>query len=102
MRKIWANLQRIIELFTQKIVIRLSKIWIWDSEKTYSGYWIPDLGVKKAPDPRSGSAALQNIDNPTAQSPLSQGIFLSLSLFANFPQTKDQQNHSNCCSVSFH
>ncbi len=30
-KKIWANFQRIIELFTQKIVTRLSKIWVWDS-----------------------------------------------------------------------
>jgi hypothetical protein len=29
-KKIWANLQRIIELSAQKIVIKLSKIWIWD------------------------------------------------------------------------
>ncbi len=29
-KKIWANFQRIIELFTQKIVTKLSKIWIWD------------------------------------------------------------------------
>jgi hypothetical protein len=44
--KIWANFQRIIELFTQKIVTKLSKIWVWDP------------GVKKAPDPGSGSATL--------------------------------------------
>jgi hypothetical protein len=36
-KKIWANFQRIIELFTQKIVTKLSKIWVWDPEKTYSG-----------------------------------------------------------------
>ncbi len=45
-RNIWANFQRIIELFTQKIVTKLSKIWswqlgpgpeIWNPEKTYSG-----------------------------------------------------------------
>ncbi len=29
-KKIWANFQRIIELFTQKIVNKLSKIWVWD------------------------------------------------------------------------
>ncbi len=29
-KKIWANIQRIIELFTQKIVTKLSKIWVWD------------------------------------------------------------------------
>jgi hypothetical protein len=37
-----ANFQRIIELFTQKIVTMLSKIWVWDPrsgirKKTYSG-----------------------------------------------------------------
>ena len=46
-KKIWANFQRIIELFTQKIVNKLSKIWIWDPrsgirdpDKTYSGFRI--------------------------------------------------------------
>jgi hypothetical protein len=29
-KKIWANLQRILELITHKFVIKLSKIWIWD------------------------------------------------------------------------
>jgi hypothetical protein len=38
-KKIWANFKRIIELFTQKFVNKLSKIWVWDP------------GVKKAPDP---------------------------------------------------
>ena len=59
-KKIWAYFQRIIELFTQKIVNKLSKIWIWDPgseiwdpEKTYSGSQIPDPGVEKAPDPGS-------------------------------------------------
>jgi hypothetical protein len=50
-KKIWANFQRILELFTQKIVTKLSKIWSWDPgseirdrgsdirdpEKTYPG-----------------------------------------------------------------
>jgi hypothetical protein len=63
-KKIWANFQRIKEFFTQKIVIKLSKIWVWDPrseirdpEKTYL-FRIPDPGVKKAPDPGSGSATL--------------------------------------------
>jgi hypothetical protein len=42
------NFQRIIELFTQKIVSRHSK----------DGFGIRDPGVKKAPDPGSGSATL--------------------------------------------
>ncbi len=29
-KKIWAKFQIIIEVFTQKIVTKLSKIWIWD------------------------------------------------------------------------
>ncbi len=67
-KKIWTNFQRIIELFTQKIVTKPSKIWLWDTgseirdpEKTYSGSRIPDPGVKKAPDPGSGSATLKNL-----------------------------------------
>jgi hypothetical protein len=43
-KKIWANIQRIIELFTQKIVTKLSKIWGWD----------PGSGKKPIPDPGSG------------------------------------------------
>jgi hypothetical protein len=57
-KKIWANFQRIIELFTKKIVKKLLKIWSWDPgsefrdpEKTYSGSRIPDPGVKKHPIP---------------------------------------------------
>jgi hypothetical protein len=29
-KKIWANFQRIKELYTQKSVTKLSKIWVWD------------------------------------------------------------------------
>jgi hypothetical protein len=49
-KKIWANFQRIIELFTQKIVTKLYKIWVWD----------PRSGIRKKPipDPGSGSATL--------------------------------------------
>jgi hypothetical protein len=43
-KRIWANFKRIIEVFTQKIVSKLSKIWVWDPgseirdpEKTHSG-----------------------------------------------------------------
>ncbi len=65
-KKIWANFQRIIELFTKKIVKKLFKIWSWDTGSGIrdpgSGktpFRIPDPGVKKAPDPGSGSATLQ-------------------------------------------
>jgi hypothetical protein len=42
-KKIWANFKRIIELFSQKIVSKLSKIWVWD----------PGSGKKPIPDPGS-------------------------------------------------
>jgi hypothetical protein len=64
-KKIWANFQRNKELFTKKIVKKLLKIWSWDPESGIrdpgSGknlFRIPDPGVKKAPDPGSGSATL--------------------------------------------
>jgi hypothetical protein len=52
-KKIWGNLQKIIELSTQKIVIRLSKIYGWDpgSRKTYSGSRIQGLKRHQLPDP---------------------------------------------------
>ncbi len=50
-KKIWANFQIIIELFTQKIVTKLLKIWVWDPGSGKNLFRIPDPGVKKAPDP---------------------------------------------------
>ncbi len=44
-KKIWANFQRIMVLFTQKIVTKLSKIWLWD----------PRSGIRKKPIPDPGS-----------------------------------------------
>jgi hypothetical protein len=44
-KKIWANFQRIMDLFTQKIVPKLSKVWVWD----------PRSGIRKKPIPDSGS-----------------------------------------------
>jgi hypothetical protein len=50
-KKMWANFQRIIELFPQKIVTKLSKVWVWDPGSGKNLFRIPDQGVKKAPDP---------------------------------------------------
>ncbi len=41
-KKIWANFHRIIELFTQTIVTKLSKIWVWD----------PGVKRHRIPDPQ--------------------------------------------------
>jgi hypothetical protein len=59
-KKILANFQRIIELFTKKIVKKLLKIWSWDPGSGKNLFRIPDPGVKKhpIPDPGSGSATL--------------------------------------------
>jgi hypothetical protein len=45
-KKISANFQRIIELFTQKIVNKLSKIWVWDPGSGKNLFWIPDPGSR--------------------------------------------------------
>jgi hypothetical protein len=46
----WANFQRIIELFTQTIGTKLSKLWVWDP-----GSEIPGIRKKPIPDPRSAT-----------------------------------------------
>ncbi len=50
-RKIWGNSQRIILFSTQNIVIKLSKIWVWDPGTGKIIFRVPDPGAKKAPDP---------------------------------------------------
>jgi hypothetical protein len=61
-KKIWANFQRIIELFTKKIVKKLLKIWSWgpgsgirDPGSGKNLFRIPDPGSRgqKAPNPGS-------------------------------------------------
>jgi hypothetical protein len=42
----------ILELFTQKMVTKLSKIWVWVPGSGKNLFRIPDPGVKKAPDPQ--------------------------------------------------
>ncbi len=56
--KIWANFQRIVEVFTQKIFNMLSTIWVWDPgseirdpEKTYFGSRIQGSKRHRIPDP---------------------------------------------------
>jgi hypothetical protein len=56
-KKIWANFQRIIELFMQKIVIKLSKIWFWD----------PGSGKKPNPDPGSRGQKRHRTPDPDPQ-----------------------------------
>jgi hypothetical protein len=52
-KKIWANFQKIIELFTQKIVTKLLKIWLWDPGSGKNLFRIPDPQVRRhqIPDP---------------------------------------------------
>jgi hypothetical protein len=51
-KNIWANFQRIIELFTLKIVTKLSKIWVWDPGSEIGD---PRSGIRKKPIPDPGS-----------------------------------------------
>jgi hypothetical protein len=55
------NFQRLIELFTKKIVKKFLKIWSWDPGSGKNLFRIPDPGVKKAPDPGSGSATMLTV-----------------------------------------
>ncbi len=62
---IFQELFKFLVLFTQKIVTKLSKIWVWDPgseirdpEKTYSGSRIQWSKRHRIPYPGSGSATL--------------------------------------------
>jgi hypothetical protein len=57
---IWANFERIIELFTKKLSLRSQKygFGIRDPRSGIRKKPIPNPGVKKEPDPGSGSATL--------------------------------------------
>jgi hypothetical protein len=45
-KKIWVNFQRIIEFFTQKIVTKLSKVWVWDPGSEIRKKPISDFGSR--------------------------------------------------------
>jgi hypothetical protein len=51
-KKIWANFQRIVEVFTQKFFNMLSNIWVWDPGSEIRG---PGSGKNlfRIPDPKS-------------------------------------------------
>ncbi len=70
-KKIWANFQRIIELFTKKIVALQTMVLGSGIRKKP----IPDPGFKKAPDPGSGSATLLPLDMSVLQQPVLSGSF---------------------------
>jgi hypothetical protein len=59
-KKMWPNFPRIMEVFTQKLSPSPQKygFGIRDPRSGIPKKPIPDPGVKKAPDPGSGSATL--------------------------------------------
>ncbi len=65
-KKIWANFQRIVELFMQNVVIKLSNIWFWYPGSGKNLFWIPDPGVKKVlipdSDPQHWFDAVPDLD----------------------------------------
>jgi hypothetical protein len=63
-KKIRPIFERIIELFTEKIVTKLSKIWVWNPRSGKTLFRILDPGVKKAPDPRSATLSTITNDAP--------------------------------------
>ncbi len=64
-KKIWANFQRIKEIFNKKIVKKLLKIWSWDPG---SGIRDPGSGIRKKPIPDPGSRS-QKAPNPGSRIP---------------------------------
>jgi hypothetical protein len=95
-KKIWASFQRIIELFTQKFVTKLSKIWVWvpGSEIRNNLFRIPDPGpgVKKAPDP--GSATLNATQNDR-RSGINHSDYKTLEVSARHYPFRFQLTYSN-------
>ncbi len=61
--KIGANFQRIIELLTQKVVTKFSKIWVWDPGSEIRD---PRSGIRKKPIPDPGIQKAQ-IPDPDPQ-----------------------------------
>jgi hypothetical protein len=65
-KKIWPNFPRIIEVFTQKIVTKPSKIWVWD----------PGSGIQESkrhripdPDPQHWSGTFRFMSEPHIGNP---------------------------------
>ncbi len=92
-RKKLGQFSKNYRIFYPKIFNKLSKIWIWDPEseirdpeKTYSGSRIPKLGVKKAPDPGSGSATLPVFVLRVSSAHLKQSKYFNSSSFPTIPQ----------------
>jgi hypothetical protein len=69
----------------------LSKIWVWDPGSGKNLFRIPDPGVKKAPDPGSGSATLvKKLKNWINYGPILQKC--RFSIFATIPDEKKNLN----------
>jgi hypothetical protein len=69
-KKIWANFQRIIDLFTQKIFTKLSKIWVWD----------PGSEIRKKPNPHPGSRGQKGTGSRIRNTVGRYGIFERLGI----------------------
>jgi hypothetical protein len=50
-KKIWANFQRIVEVFTQKIFNMLSNLWVWDPGSGKNLFRIQGSKRHQIPDP---------------------------------------------------
>jgi hypothetical protein len=86
-KKIWVNFQRIIELFTQKIVTKHSKIWVWDQ-----GSGIRDPGSGKTP---SGSRIQGSKRHRIIRNIARYGLLLFCFLTKGCQQHHDSRNAIN-------
>jgi hypothetical protein len=103
-KKIWANFQRIIELFTKKIVKKLLKIWSWDpgSEIRDPGFGenlfrIPDPGVKKHPIPDPGSRIrIRNTDKIKFHKRILTSVITHTGGYSPMMTTSSSSSFVNC------
>ena len=104
-KKIWPYFPRIIEVFTQKIVTKPSKIWVWDLGSGIrdpgSGknlFRVPDPGVKKAPDPGSRIRIRNTASSNYHELVKKYGIFL---LTRKKIQKYENDHFSGCFLILF-
>ncbi len=78
----WANFQRITELFTQKIVTKLSTIWVWDPRSEIrdprSETRDPGYEIRKKPIPDRGFRGQQGTGSRIRNTGSQDRIFSSL------------------------
>jgi hypothetical protein len=89
-KKIWANLQRIVEVFTQKIFNMLSNIWVWDPGSGKNLFRIPGSKRHRIPDPQhwfTVSVSPEKFSSPALSWLIHHHVFNNIKLFYPDPRS---------------